>query len=175
MYLIKYSDGKFLDYVHKVFKLMDAEVPLYPSLDIKDNERVSHPLRETLFDVLRVYINLVHDYNQECKSLTTCISHLTRDLYTTCHNLSTTWVFTRDSFSGFASEKAAEKEDLFDIILHCLFEIDESLPVEKRFDVLVLTLTLVINLVENSTVNRKRLMKARIAWIDTFHGNQCLL
>ena len=35
--------------------------------DINDKESVSYTLRESLFDVMRVYINLVHDYNETCK------------------------------------------------------------------------------------------------------------
>ena len=35
--------------------------------DINEKESVSYTLRETLFDVMRVYINLVHDYNETCK------------------------------------------------------------------------------------------------------------
>ena len=49
---------------------------------------------------------------------------------------------------------ACQRSDLFDIVLHCLFVLPESLPDEKRFDVLVLTLTFVINLVEHSEENR---------------------
>jgi hypothetical protein len=52
------------------------------------------------------------------------------------------------------SRLACEKSDLFDIVLHCLFVLPDSLPVDKRFDVLVLTLTFIINLVEHSEENR---------------------
>ena len=37
------------------------------SRDMNDKESVTYTMRETLFDVMRVYINLVHDYNQTRK------------------------------------------------------------------------------------------------------------
>jgi len=49
---------------------------------------------------------------------------------------------------------------LFDIVLHCLFVMPDYLPVEKRFDVQVLTLTLVINLMEHCEENRDLILKA---------------
>ena len=49
---------------------------------------------------------------------------------------------------------ACQKSDLFNIVLHCLFVLPDALPLEKRFDVLVLTLTFIINLVEHSEENR---------------------
>merc|ERR1712106_976213 len=63
-YLLKYQNGTFLDLIHKLFKFLDEEVPLNPNRDINEKESVSYTLRETLFDVMRVYINLVHDYNE---------------------------------------------------------------------------------------------------------------
>merc|ERR1719232_1312703 len=63
-YLLKYQNGKFLDLIHKLFKLLDEEVPLNPNRDINDKDSVSYTLRESLFDVMRVYINLVHEYNE---------------------------------------------------------------------------------------------------------------
>ena len=37
------------------------------SRDVNDKESVSYTLRESLFGVMRVYINIVHDYNETCK------------------------------------------------------------------------------------------------------------
>ncbi len=48
------------------------------------------------------------------------------------------------------------------MVLHCLFVIPNYLPVEKRFDVLVLTLTLLINLVEHCEPNRRNLLKTKV-------------
>ena len=57
---------------------------------------------------------------------------------------------------------SGEKSDTFDIVLHCLFVMPDYVPVEKRFDILVLTLTLLINLVEHCEHNRAVLLKSPI-------------
>ena len=57
---------------------------------------------------------------------------------------------------------SGEKSDTFDIVLHCLFVMPDYVPVEKRFDILVLTLTLLINLVEHCEHNRTVLLKSPI-------------
>ena len=67
-YLLKYKEGEFLGLVHKLFRLLDEEVPLNPSLNVQDKETVAFTLREALYDVLRLYINLVHDYHQQRKA-----------------------------------------------------------------------------------------------------------
>ena len=109
--------------------MLDEEVPLNssvtalsenPVMDKEDKESVAYTLRESLLDVIRVYINLVHDYKS--------IPH--------------------------GSRLSGEKEDIFDICLHGMFVLPTYIPEEKRFDVLVLILTLIINLVENCKPNR---------------------
>ncbi len=57
-------------------------------------------------------------------------------------------------FPAFGSKLAGEKSDLFSIALHCLFVLPSYFQAEKQFDILVLTLTLLINLVENCESNR---------------------
>ena len=69
MYLLKYENGRFLDLIHTLFKLLDDEVPLNPSVDTSDKESVAFSLREALFNVIRVYINLVHDYHGQSMTL----------------------------------------------------------------------------------------------------------
>lgn len=69
MYLLKYQNGRFLQLIHTLFKLLDDEVPLNPSVDTSDKESVAFSLREALFNVIRVYINLVHDYHGQSMSL----------------------------------------------------------------------------------------------------------
>ena len=129
-YLLEYEEGKFLDTIHSFFKLLDEEVPLNSDvsshigsqivLEKEDKDSVAYTLRESLLDIIRVYINLVHDYKS--------IPH--------------------------GSRLSGEKEGIFDLCLHGMFVIPHYLPEEKRFDILVLTLTLIINLVENCYPNR---------------------
>ena len=57
---------------------------------------------------------------------------------------------------------SGKKSDTFDLVFHCLFAMPYYLPVEKRFDILVLTLTLMINLVEHCEQNRGYLLKALV-------------
>ena len=57
---------------------------------------------------------------------------------------------------------AGKKEGVFDAVLHCLFVLPESIPFEKRFDVHVLALTMIINMVENCAENRTRLMRCPV-------------
>ncbi len=136
LYLLKYREGEFLQTVHKLFRLLDEEVPLNPSFDLSaDKDSVCHSLREATFDVIRVYINLVHDYHS----------------------------------TPFGSDMAGKLPGLFDATLHCLFVLPESMPSEKQFDILVLALTLLINLVENCVPNRVALMRSRVPdRADTF-------
>ena len=56
--------------------------------------------------------------------------------------------------SAYGSEMSGRKEDMFRITLHTLFVLPASVPEEKRFDLHVLALTLLINLVENCVENR---------------------
>ena len=57
---------------------------------------------------------------------------------------------------------AGKNEGLFDAVLHCLFVLPESIPFEKRFDVHVLALTMIINMVENCEENRARLIRCPV-------------
>lgn len=66
------------------------------------------------------------------------------------------------SIAAIGSKMSGEKADTFDLVLHCLFVMPNYLPVEKRFDGLVLTLTLLINLVEHCEPNRETLLKTLI-------------
>ena len=127
---MEYEEGKFLHTIHSFYKLLDEEVPLNSDvsshigsqivLEKEDKDSVAYTLRESLLDIIRVYINLVHDYKS--------IPH--------------------------GSRLSGEKEGIFDLCLHGMFVIPHYLPEEKRFDILVLTLTLIINLVENCFPNR---------------------
>merc|ERR1719412_3500566 len=152
-YLLEYEEGKFLDTIHSFFKLLDEEVPLNSDvsshigsqiiLEKEDKDSVAYTLRESLLDIIRVYINLVHDYKS--------IPH--------------------------GSRLSGEKEGIFDLCLHGMFVIPHYLPEEKRFDILVLTLTLIINLVENCYPNRAILMKTAVPEKsdNMFTVNECKL
>ena len=54
--------------------MLDEEVPLNPNHDINDKDSVAASLREALFDVMRVYINLVHDFHETRKGFLTALT-----------------------------------------------------------------------------------------------------
>ena len=56
--------------------------------------------------------------------------------------------------SAFGSQLSGEKEGIFDLILHCMFVVPDYLPEQKRFDILVLSLTFIINMIEHCKPNR---------------------
>nr|XP_018909266.1 PREDICTED: protein wings apart-like [Bemisia tabaci] len=62
-YLLQFKEGILLDTVVKLFKVCDAEIPLYPSSDITDKQSVGAILRETLLATLKVLINLTHNFS----------------------------------------------------------------------------------------------------------------
>ena len=129
-YLLEFQDSKFLNTIHSFYKLLDEEIPLNSNIytingtqagiEKEDKDSVAYTLRESLLGVIRVYINLVHDYKS--------VSH--------------------------GSRLSGQKDGIFGICLHGMFVLPSYLPEEKRFDIVVLTLTLIINLVENCKPNR---------------------
>ena len=76
---------------------------------------------------MRVYINLVHDYNQTRK-YTFWITHPTTILF---NEFSNHWLFYY-FILAFGSKMAGEKSDTFEIVLHTLFIMPDYLPLGKK-------------------------------------------
>ena len=126
-YLIEYGrsvetqEQEFVETLQRLFKLLDAEVQLNPTTDTADKESVGVILRETLFSVMRVHINLVHDYRNK----------------------------------AYGSLEIGQQEGCVYRVLRCIFIMPYWFcPLSKRFEALVLSLTLLINMVEHSDENR---------------------
>ena len=126
-YLIQYgravevSEREFVEILQKLFKLLDEEVQLNPTNDMADKEDVGVILRDTLFSVMRVHINLVHDYQNK----------------------------------AYGSLEVGQQEGCMYRVLRCIFIMPYWFcPLSKRFEALVLSLTLLINMVEHSEENR---------------------
>ena len=126
-YLIQYgravetSEREFVEILQKLFKLLDEEVQLNPTTDMADKEDVGVILRDTLFSVMRVHINLVHDYQNK----------------------------------AYGSLEVGQQEGCMYRVLRCIFIMPYWFcPLSKRFEALVLSLTLLINMVEHSEENR---------------------
>ncbi|XP_015122911.1 protein wings apart-like [Diachasma alloeum] len=66
--------------------------------------------------------------------------------------------FNRQSFG---SKSLGSQNGVVDCSLNLLLRVPESLPEEKRFDMMMLTLILLINLVEQCDDNKKMLMESR--------------
>ena len=144
-YLIEYGrtveaqEMEIVEVLQRLFKLLDEEVQLNPTNDMADKECIGVVLRDTLFSVIRVHINLVHDYrNKPYGSLYVGEKegeYLMRILFD---------ILSLSSFSGCMYR-----------ILRCIFIMPYWFcPLSKRFEALVLSLTLLINMVEHSDENR---------------------
>ncbi|XP_033732446.1 wings apart-like protein homolog isoform X2 [Pecten maximus] len=62
----------------------------------------------------------------------------------------------------FGSTKTGEQADFINVVLACILQTPQHVPVDMRFDILVLSLGLMINLVEHCEVNRRRLIDTKI-------------
>ena len=94
-------------------------------------------LRDTLFSLIRVHINIVHDYRPKANG----------------------------------SLHVGQKQGCVGRVLRCLFIMPYWFcPLAKRFEALVLALTLLINMVEHCEENRQSLMDSMAAQkeLDSF-------
>jgi len=62
---------------------------------------------------------------------------------------------------SYGSTLVGERKGIVDASLHLLLQVPNYVPEEKKFDLLVLALILLINLVEHSKANRKLLLEAK--------------
>ncbi|XP_022919372.2 protein wings apart-like [Onthophagus taurus] len=126
-YLLKYDSGLILDTLVKLYRLCDAEIPLYPISDINDKESTGTVIRETLLVTLKVLINLTHHFNM----------------------------------SDEGSSLIGSKQGIIDASLHLLLQIPRYIPDQKKFELGVLVLMLLINLIQDNTANKQTLISAK--------------
>ncbi|KAK0075528.1 hypothetical protein PV325_006781 [Microctonus aethiopoides] len=69
IYLLKYGDGLLVSTMASLYYLCGQEVPIYPTIDITDKTSTGAVLRECIFAILKVFINLTHRFNGQCKIL----------------------------------------------------------------------------------------------------------
>lgn len=69
MYLLTFKDGIVVDTLIRLFKICDSELTSYPVHSMTDKESVGFVIKECLMAILKVLINLTHDYNNKCKYL----------------------------------------------------------------------------------------------------------
>ncbi|XP_061086620.1 wings apart-like protein homolog [Conger conger] len=74
----------------------------------------------------------------------------------------------------WGSTKTGEQDDLIVTALHCVLRVPQFLPQEQRFDIRVLGLGLLINLVEYSSRNRHCLVEMELDTTTPFETSVCL-
>jgi len=78
-------------------------------------------------------------------------------------------------YVAFGSKSVGAQVGVLDCSLFLLLRVPESLPEEKRFDMMVLALILLINLVEQCDDNKKLLIESKTpsSTENIFDGTYC--
>ncbi|XP_076766696.1 cohesin release factor wings apart-like [Xylocopa sonorina] len=147
VYLLKYENGVLVNTLANLYHLCGQEIPIYPTIDPSDKTSTGAVIRECLFAIIKVLINLTHRFNRQ----------------------------------SFGSKSLGSQPGVLDCSLYLLLRVPESLPEEKRFDMMMLALILLINLVEQCDDNKQLLIdsKAPPSSEDIFDaeesGVECLI
>lgn len=154
VYLLKYEDGVLVSTLASLYHLCGEEIPVYPTTDPSDKSSTGAVVRECLFAIIKVLINLTHRFNRQCK-----ISqyYFTLKYYIMIEEHSTFIM----SFVAFGSKSVGSQIGVLDCSLFLLLRVPESLPEEKRFDMMMLALILLINLVEQCDYNKQLLIESK--------------
>ncbi|XP_032672060.1 protein wings apart-like isoform X2 [Odontomachus brunneus] len=127
VYLLKYGDGVLVSTLASLYHFCGREIPIYPTMDTSDKSSTGAVVRECLFAIIKVLINLTHRFNRQ----------------------------------SFGSKSIGSQVGVLDCSLFLLLRVPESLPEEKRFDMMMLALILLINLVEQCDDNKQLLIDSR--------------
>lgn len=127
VYLLKYENGVLVSTLANLYHLCGQEIPVYPTIDPSDKTSTGAVIRECLFAIIKVLINLTHRFNRQ----------------------------------SFGSKSVGSQPGVLDCSLYLLLRVPESLPEEKRFDMMMLALILLINLVEQCDDNKQLLIESK--------------
>ncbi|KOC70046.1 Protein wings apart-like [Habropoda laboriosa] len=127
VYLLKYENGVLVSTLANLYHLCGQEIPIYPTIDPSDKTSTGAVIRECLFAIIKVLINLTHRFNRQ----------------------------------SFGSKSLGSQPGVLDCSLYLLLRVPESLPEEKRFDMMMLALILLINLVEQCDDNKQLLIESK--------------
>ncbi|XP_011162154.1 protein wings apart-like [Solenopsis invicta] len=127
VYLLKYDEGILVSTLASLYHLCGQEIPIYPTTDPSDKSSTGAVVRECLFAIIKVLINLTHRFNGQ----------------------------------SFGSKSVGAQVGVLDCSLFLLLRVPESLPEEKRFDMMMLALILLINLVEQCDDNKRLLIDSK--------------
>ena len=67
VYLLKYEEGILVSTLASLYHLCGQEIPIYPTTDPSDKSSTGAVVRECLFAIIKVLINLTHRFNGQCK------------------------------------------------------------------------------------------------------------
>ncbi|XP_043526943.1 protein wings apart-like isoform X2 [Frieseomelitta varia] len=146
VYLLKYENGVLVSTLANLYYLCGQEIPIYPTIDPSDKTSTGAVIRECLFAIIKVLINLTHRFNRQ----------------------------------SFGSKSLGSQPGVLDCSLYLLLRVPESLPEEKRFDMMMLALILLINLVEQCDDNKQLLIESKAPpstenIFDKESGVECLI
>ncbi|XP_024938200.1 protein wings apart-like isoform X2 [Cephus cinctus] len=127
VYLLKYDNGVLVSTLASLYHLCGHEIPIYPTIDPSDKSSTGAVVRECLFAIIKVLINLTHRFNRQ----------------------------------SFGSQAVGSQAGVVECSLYLLLRVPDSLPEEKRFDMMMLALILLINLVEQCDDNKKLLIESK--------------
>ncbi|XP_012269007.2 protein wings apart-like [Athalia rosae] len=127
VYLLKYDDGILVRTLANLYHFCALQIPMYPSMDPGDKSSTGAVVRECLFAIIKVLINLTHRFNKQ----------------------------------SFGSKVVGSQSGVVNCSLYLLLRVPESLPEEKRFDMMMLALIFLINLVEQCDDNKQLLIEAQ--------------
>lgn len=69
VYLLKYEEGVLVSTLVSLYHLCAQEVPIHPTTDTSDKSSVGAVVRECLFVIVKILVNLTHRFNGQCKIL----------------------------------------------------------------------------------------------------------
>lgn len=67
VYLLKYDDGVLVSTLASLYHLCGQEISAHPIFDPSDKSSTGAVVRECLFAIVKVFINLTHRFNRQCK------------------------------------------------------------------------------------------------------------
>lgn len=130
IYLLKYNDNILVKTLANLYHIGGREIMSHPTYDMSDKSSTGFVIRECLFAVLKVLINLSHRFNARSEG---------------------------DLIVG-------SQENLISNSLKLVLVAPRAVPEEKKFDVMMLALILLINLIEKCEDNRNQLFLARVSY-----------
>ncbi|KAK3864719.1 hypothetical protein Pcinc_029613 [Petrolisthes cinctipes] len=155
-YLLQYQNGIFPEKLMSLYKLCHVEVPLYSTCEASRSSTLNTATTTTTTTTTTATAAA-----NTTKSISTggipTGELLVQTLLTTIKVLIN---LTHNSGKeALGSKLLGNQQEVYDLSLHCLLIMPKYLAPDPRFELLILSCCLLLNLVEHSKVNRNILMK----------------